>query len=131
MRIETSDVIAFGALLAACLTMKKKLLPWIFLLTCITALAVSFFSRQEERSKPSEQLIPTNATKAGSANTFYGGVPKGNFGDGNVVILPDSNGNINIQSGAYGSNAHAGPGSIAIGANAGAGTVQPTATNHP
>jgi hypothetical protein len=74
--------------------------------------------------------LETNQPKTGDANTFYGGVPKGSFGSGNVVILPDKNGNINIQSGAYGSNAHAGPNSVAVGANAGAGTVSPV-TNHP
>jgi len=48
----------------------------------------------------------------------------GNIGNGSVVIGPtDSNGNTIInQPMAVGKNAKAGPGSIAIGANAGAGS---------
>jgi NDP-sugar pyrophosphorylase family protein len=48
----------------------------------------------------------------------------GNIGDGSVVIGPtDSHGNVILnQSMAVGRNAFLGPGSIAIGANAGAGS---------
>jgi hypothetical protein len=52
----------------------------------------------------------------------------GNIGDESVVIgATDSNGNTILnQSIAVGYNAHASPGSIAIGANAGAGTIAST-----
>ena len=52
----------------------------------------------------------------------------GNIGDGSVVIgATDSRGNVILnQPMAIGRNAHAGPGSIAIGACAGAGSELPS-----
>ena len=61
--------------------------------------------------------------KVGKDAVVYGDV-SGDIGDGSVVVGPtDSNHNTIInQSMALGRNAKAGPGSIAIGANAGAGS---------
>ena len=57
-------------------------------------------------------------------NSVVIGNVSGNVGDGSVVVGPtDDRGNVILnQSMAVGRNAHAGPGSIAIGANAGAGS---------
>lgn len=60
---------------------------------------------------------------AGKDTVVIGDV-SGNVGDGSVVIGPtDANGNVNLnQPMAVGRGAHAGPGSIAIGAGANAGS---------
>lgn len=79
-------------------------------------------------------MSPNNATNhvvEGDFNTVYGNVPQNIHGFGNTIVgATDSHGNTIItQSMAVGFNAHAGPGSIAIGANAGAGQSTTPNTN--
>jgi len=65
-----------------------------------------------------------NNLNIGEDAVVMGNVSDTNIGNGAVVIGPDNQGNINLTTPmAVGRNAYAGPGSIAIGANAGAGSV--------
>jgi hypothetical protein len=90
-------------------------------LTFVFALAAfglyAYIKTTETHIKTEEKL------HVGNGSVVYGKVRPGTIGDGSVVIgATDSNGNTILnQPMAIGHNAKAGPGSIAIGANAGAG----------
>lgn len=82
---------------------------------------------QQEHPKK-RQSLPNQARPAlGSDNTTYGNVASPTSGSGNTFVGPtDAAGNTVIRGGtAIGRNAHADPTSVAIGANAGAGTQPP------
>lgn len=92
-----------------------KYIIWLIVVG-VVLIAVSNYQRKVES---------LSDNKVGSDNTFYGRVPRGNYGDRNTIIgSTDDKGNTIItQPMAVGYNAHAGPGSISIGVNAGASEI--------